>query len=211
MATPATVLRGTSGRSVEEALSFALAHRIRIEILTALHEGPRTTAELSRILGLPLSNLTYHVEELLASGSIEVADTRRTGNVIQNVYRVVELPEYTSEEFAERTEEERKATLALVLQDSMAEAMAALSAGKLAADPLVMLAWNRITLDETGRRDLADEQDRSWLRIREIEGEAANRRASSGDDGGTFVVTSFGYPRSRPEPAPAIREKPVDQ
>lgn len=51
-----------------------------------------------------------------------------------------------------------------------------------------------------GRRDLADEQDRSWLRIREIEAESANRRAESGEVGTSYVVTSFGFQRSRPEP-----------
>ncbi len=44
-----------------------------------------------------------------------------------------------------------------------------------------MLAWNRIVLDRQGREDLADEQARSRERIHEIEAEAANRRAESGE------------------------------
>jgi DNA-binding HxlR family transcriptional regulator len=204
MATPATALRGTSGRSVEESVVYGVGHRIRVEVLAALHEGPATSSELARIVHQPLSNLSHHVEELLASGSIEVADVRRVGNVMQNVYRVVELPEYTSEEFAAMSEAERQATLGLVLQASMAEALASLWAGKLVNDSRVMMAWNRITLDEQGRIDLAEEQDRSWLRMQEIEAEAANRRARSGDAGTTYVVTSFGYERSRTEAPPPV-------
>lgn len=203
MATPATALRGTSRRTVPEAISYACGHRIRIEILAALHEGPATTSELARIIREPLSNMGHHIAALLACGSIEVVGTRKAGNVTQFIYCMVELPEYTSEEFAAMTDEEKQATLGVVLQASMAEALAALWAGKLVADPLVMLAWNRVNLDDRGRADLAAEQDRSWLRIKEIEAEAANRRAESGEAGTTYVVSSFGYQRSRTEaPAP---------
>jgi DNA-binding transcriptional ArsR family regulator len=189
---------------VEEAVSYGVGHRIRIEILAALHEGPASAADLSRTLREPLGNLGHHIEQLLKQGSIEVADTRQVGNVTQNVYCAVELPEY-SEEFDALSDGEKQATLAVVLQASTAEAMASLWAGKLVGDQRVMLAWNRINLDERGRDDLAHEQDRSWLRIKEIEAESANRRAESGEAGTTYVVTSYGYERSRteaPEPVP---------
>lgn len=203
MATPATALRGTSSRSIEQAVSYAVGHRVRIEALAALHEGPASKSELARIIHQPLSNMGHHISELLASGSIEVSETRQVGNVTQNVYCMVELPEYTSEEFAAMTDEEKQATLGVILQASLAEAMAALWAGKLVEDSQVMLAWNRVNLDGQGRDDLAAEQDRSWLRIKEIEAESANRRAESGDPGTTYVVTSYGYKRSRTEaPAP---------
>lgn len=205
MATPETALRGTSGRSVGEAISYAVGHRIRIEVLAALHEGPATTAELARIVHQPLSNMGHHIEELLACGSIEIAGTRMAGNVTQNVYCMVKLPEYTSEEFAAMTDDEKQAVLGLILQASMAEALASLWSGKLVEDPLVMLAWNRVNLDSQGRKDVAQEQDRSWLRIKEIEAESTNRRAASGESGTTYVVTSFGYQRSRTEAPPPVK------
>jgi DNA-binding transcriptional ArsR family regulator len=193
---------------VEEAVSYGVGHRVRIEILAALHEGTASAAELSRILREPLSNLGHHIEQLLKQGSIEVADTRRVGNVTQYIYCTVELPEFTSEEFDALSDDEKQATLAVVLQASTAEAMASLWAGKLVGDPRVMLAWNRINLDRRGRDELAQEQDRSWLRIKEIEAESANRRAESGETGTTYVVTSYGYERSRTEaPAPIQPEK----
>lgn len=195
--------RGKSGRSVEEAVSYAVGHRIRIEILAALHEGPASTKELARMVRQPLSKVTHHVEELLASGSIEVARTERVGNINQNFYCVVRLPHYSDEDIEAMSAEERQTTAGLILQASMAEALASLWAGKLHSDPRVMLAWNRIALDRQGREDLADEQARSWERIHEIEAEAANRRAESGEPGVTYVVTSLGYERSRSSaPAP---------
>ena len=176
-------------RTVPDAVSYA--------------EGVASAKDLARITRQPLSNVTHHVEELLAAGSIDIAYTEPVGNIIQTFYCVAELPIYSSEEFARLGDEEKQATLALVLQASMAEALASLWAGKLHADPRVMLAWNRVRLDAQGREDLAEEQDRSWERIQEIEAESANRRAETGEPGTTYVVTSFGYERSRTEaPAP---------
>ncbi len=204
MAKAAAALQGRKGRSVEEAVSYAVGHRIRIEVLAALHEGPASTKDLAKIVRQPLSNLTHHVEELLASGSIEIARTETVGNISQNFYCVVKLPLYSSEDFAAMTAEERQATLGLILQATMAEAMASLWAGKLHSDPRVMLAWNRINLDAQGRSDLADEQDRSWERMQEIEAESATRRTESGEAGTTYIVTSFGYERSRTSAPPPV-------
>lgn len=208
--TTAAVRQGKGGsRSPEEAVQYALGHRIRIEILAALHEGPRSSNDLSKIVRQPLSKVTHHVEELLSDGSIEIARTEKVGNISQNFYCVVKLPFYSDEDFAAMTPEERQVTSGLILQASMAEALASLWAGKLHSDPRIMIAWNRINLDAQGREDLADEQGRSWERIQEIEAEATTRRAESGEPGVTYVVTSLGYERSRnsaPPPADAARE-----
>lgn len=54
-------------RTVEEAISRAVAHRIRVELLAALHEGPASAAKLSRILGQPLGDVHYHLRQLYES------------------------------------------------------------------------------------------------------------------------------------------------
>ena len=196
---------GKGGRSVEEAVSYAIGHRIRIEVLAALHEGPASANELAKIVCQPLSKLAHHIEELLASNSIEIARTEQVGNINQNFYCMVRLPFYSDEDIAAMTPDERQALAGIILQAATAEALASLWFGKMHSDPRVMLAWNRIHLDEQGRNDLADEQARSWERMMEIEAESANRRAKSGAAATTYVITSLGYERSRTEaPAPAV-------
>lgn len=191
---------GKGSRGVEDSVSYAVGHRIRIEILAALHEGPESANGLAKIVRRPLSTVTHHIEELLKAGSIEVARTEQVGNLVQHFYCALELPYYSDEEAARLTFHERKAIIGTILQASMAEALASLWAGKLHTDVRAILAWNRINLDRKGREDLADEQARSWRRTQEIEAEAANRRAISGEPGVTYVVTSFGYERSRTSP-----------
>ncbi len=189
---------GKGTRGVEDSVSYAVGHRIRIEILAALREGSENAAGLAKIVRQPLSTVTHHIEELLKDGSIEISRTEQVrGNIIQHFYIAIQLPEFSDGEIAAMSPDERQALAGLILQASMAEALASLWAGKLKSDPRVMLTWNRINLDETGRKELADEQAKSWARIKEIECDAANRLAASGETGVTHIVTSFGYERSR--------------
>jgi hypothetical protein len=118
-------------------------------------------------------------------------------NVVQNFYRAVEIPFYTDEEMAAKTPEERQEIYGLILQASMAEALAAFWAGKITSDPRVILAWCWFNVDRQGRAEIADEQAESWERIRDIEARATSRRAESGEDAVSIIVTSFGYERSR--------------
>ncbi len=200
---------GKGDRGIEDAVSYGLGHRIRIEILAALHERPESATGLAKIVRQPLGNIAHHIKELLKDGSIEVAYTVEVDpNLTQNYYRVVKLPEFSDEEIAAMTPEDRQALAALILQASMAEALASLWAGKMIHDPRVMLAWNRINLDKQAREDFADEQAQSWDRVKEIECEAANRMAESGEPGVTYIVTSFGYERNRNSaPDPITPEK----
>ncbi len=161
----------------------------------------------------PLSTVTHHIEELLKSGSIEIAETRQVRNFSQNVYRAVELPYLSDEEMKALPTEARQEIYGLILQAAMAEALASFSAGKISEDPRTVLAWRWFNVDEQGRREIADEQARSWERITEIEAEASARRTKSEEKATSIIVTSFGYERSRTPtaPPPHIRGKPVDR
>jgi len=206
------------GRSVEKSVSYSLGHRIRIEIQAALHEGPATAAQLAKMVGEPLSAVKHHIKEMLKDGTIEIAKTVKVGNLDRHYYSVVKLSYFSDGDAAAMSEAERQTLCAITVQAAMAEVLASLWAGKLANDPRVMLAWNRINLDRQGRDELADEELRSWCRKHEIEAKSANRRAKTGEPGVTYVITSFSYERSRtsaPESLsrdlPTGRETPIER
>lgn len=190
---------GAGERGVEETVSYAVGHRIRIEMLAALREGPKSAADLAKVVRQPLSTVKHHLEELLVDGSIEIAWAKpiRT-NMTQNHYRVVELPEFSKEEVEEMTPEERQALFALIAQAATAEVLASLWAGKMVYDSNIVLAWSWFNFDEQGRRDLAEEQNESWERVNNIASESAHRMAESKEKGVTYVVTIFGYERCTP-------------
>jgi DNA-binding transcriptional ArsR family regulator len=115
---------------VEEAISYAVGHRIRVEILASLNEAVASASELAAAVHQPLSTVTHHIEELLKSGSIEVARTERVRNISQNFYRAVELPFFTDEEMEAMPPAARQEIYGVILQAVMAEALAAFWAGK---------------------------------------------------------------------------------
>jgi DNA-binding transcriptional ArsR family regulator len=191
---------GQSGKSIEEVVSYALGHRIRVYVLTILNEGTYTPDEIARIIGEPLNNVSHHIRELLDAGSIELAKTEMVRNTNQHYYRAVEMPFYSDEEMAAMTPAQRQVTYGLILQCMTAEAMAAFWAGKMHSDPRVWLSWRWYNVDEQGRDDIADEQARSWERIQEIEAESINRCVSSGENVTSVIVAQMGFKRERTGP-----------
>ncbi|MGV1048560.1 MAG: winged helix-turn-helix domain-containing protein [Solirubrobacterales bacterium] len=181
-------------------MSYAVGHRIRVHILIVLNEGTFTPAEIARIIGEPLNNVSNHIRELVDAGSIELTKTEQVRNATLHYYRAVKMPYYSDEEYAAMTPKQRQVTIGLVIQSAIAEVMAALWGGRMPDDPRLWLAWRWFNVDAEGREDIADEQERSWERVQEIEVEATNRRARSGEDAMSIIVTQFGYRRARKGP-----------
>jgi DNA-binding transcriptional ArsR family regulator len=55
----------------------ALAHPLRLRILSLLTSAPMTAAEVARELGTTHANASYHLRQLHAAGTIEVAGEER--------------------------------------------------------------------------------------------------------------------------------------
>jgi DNA-binding transcriptional ArsR family regulator len=184
-------------RSIEEAVSYAIAHRIRIEILCLLNETIYSASELAELTHWPLTTISHHIKEMLSSGSIEVARIEKVRNTDQHFYRAVELPVVSDEAAVALPPEVKQEYAAVVLQAIMAESLAALRAQKLNRDPRVRMMWRWYNLDDQGRDELADEQRESWERTAEIEARSTNRRAKSGEEATTLIVAMLGFERSK--------------
>jgi DNA-binding transcriptional ArsR family regulator len=187
---------GQRRKGIEEVVQYALGHYIRVHVLIVLNEGTYTAAQIAKIIGEPLNNVSNHLRELLDAGSIEIAKTMQKGNIVQHYYRAVEIAFYSKEEAEQLTHGERQVIAGLLVQQASAEAVAALYAGKL-ADPRAVVSWDWHNVDQQGREDLEDEQRQFLERVQEIEVEATNRRAQSGEDAQSMLITVFGYERGR--------------
>lgn len=191
---------GQRHKSIEEVVAYAVGHRIRVQVLTVLAEGVYSPDEISRIIGEPINKVSHHIKELVDAGSIELVRTKPVRNAIQHYYRAVELPFYSDEEAAAMTPQQRQVTAGLVIQTILAEVMAAFWAGKMHTDPRVWLTSRWFNVDAQGRQEIADEQQRSWDRMMEIEAEAINRVAKSGEDTASVIVAQLGFMRERKGP-----------
>jgi DNA-binding transcriptional ArsR family regulator len=185
-------------RTVEEAVSYGVGSRVRIEILCILNEGTRSASELARLIHLPLTTISHHIREMANSKCIEVARVEKVRNADQHFYRAVELPFVSDEEAAKMSPEMFQEHAAMILQAITAEGLGSLWAGKMNKDPSLRMMWQWFNLDAQGRQELADEQRESWERLIEIEARATNRRAESGEKPVTHIAATMGFLRSRP-------------
>src|SRR6478735_8955984 len=117
------VLLGQGERSVEDAVSYAVTHRVRIEIRAILNEGTRSQDELAKLVQPPVGSIGHHLRELLADGSIELACVKQVRNANKYFYRAVEMPFYTDEEIAAMPPAARQAVTGVALQAIMVEAI----------------------------------------------------------------------------------------
>jgi DNA-binding transcriptional ArsR family regulator len=185
-------------RRIEDVISFALAHPIRIEILMLLNEAVYTPNELAQIIGKSLHTVNYHVSELADDGAIELARTENVGNWTRHYYHAVKQPYVSEKEALEMTPQQRQVVAGVTLQCAMAEAMSALRAGDMVTDPSnVFLSWRWFNVDREGQGEMMKELIESWRRIQEIEARSAARRAGSGEPAVTMIATSLGFPRRR--------------
>jgi DNA-binding transcriptional ArsR family regulator len=65
----------------------AMAHPVRLRILSLLVGAPMTAADVSRELGLTHANASYHLRHLLAAGTIEIAGEERIRGAVARRYR----------------------------------------------------------------------------------------------------------------------------
>ena len=194
---------GQRGKSIEEVVAYAISHRTRVRILSLLNEDTYSAAQISKILDIPVESLSHHIRELADGGSIELAKVEKVRNVDQHYYRAVAMPFYTDEEVWEMTPVQRQVSAGLIIQNVTAEVMAAFWAGKIRDDPQCWLAWRWFNVDAEGRQEIADEQQRFWERMQEIEAEATARRVESGEEATSVVVSELAFERERKALAPS--------
>lgn len=202
--------KGQRGKSIEEVVSYALGHRIRIEVLALLNEGVYTPDEISSILDEPIGKITHHISELAEGGAIELARTEPVRNATRHFYRAVQQPYVSAAEAAAMTPQQRQVIAGLILQSIMAESMSAFWAGKMIDDPdHTLLSWRWFNVDQEGRGEIIAELAASWERVREIEARSAVRRMESGEDAVSVIVAMQGFQRTRSSlTPPATMENP---
>jgi DNA-binding HxlR family transcriptional regulator len=202
--TRAANFEAPTGREISDAVSYAIGHGIRIEILAILNEGLRTQTELTRRLGLTQSKLQHHLAEMVKDGSIEEVEGRHIGNLVERHYRALRKAEYSAEDYRDMPEETRRLIVGLTLQNTIAEHLAAFRGGEMKGeDPNLTLTWDWFNVDEKGKEELTAELAQSWKRLKAIEARSAVRRGQSKEDGQSVIISSIAHPRVRPAPGGA--------
>lgn len=85
----------------------ALNHRIRRRILRVLQtaDGPRSPARIAEVLGVPLSNVSYHIKVLVDFQTVKMVDEQQGLGNIQHFYESIVKDNATIHALLETTRE----------------------------------------------------------------------------------------------------------
>lgn len=184
-------------RGIVEAVQFAVAHPLRIQILILLNEGICTAQQIEEETGVHINTVGNHLRRMLAEGSIEIAhkeDLRN--NVTQYWYKAVEVQQYSVEDFKRLPFQYRQHIVGAIAQSAIAELVAGLNSGKL-ADPEAHVFWDWLNLDAEGR-DKANELTETYVEeMRTLERDAANRVAKTGEETVSMLLLCSFFERGR--------------
>jgi DNA-binding transcriptional ArsR family regulator len=167
----------TSPEGITQQLAKALAHPLRVRILTSLHKGISSPNQLSQELGEPLGNVSYHVKTLLEYDCVELVKTEPRRGAVEHFYRATERAFFNDSDWAKIPASARKGITGVVLESIGSDATEALIAGTIDARTDSHVSHTPLVVDEQGWQEINEMLAETLNRAIEIQEEAANRLA----------------------------------
>lgn len=154
----------------------ALAHPLRVRILSVLERGNATPKELANALAVPLENLSYHVRALRGFGLIKLEGRRMVRGAIEHRYSLSARPRITAAAWEQLPMVVREALDAATLAQIAEVVAQAAEQGKMdRADSHVARQFAR--LDEQGFAEASALVSETLDRLAQIEEQAGRRLA----------------------------------
>lgn len=169
----------TTPEGITQQLAKALAHPLRVRILTELHKGISSPNQLSQTLGEPLGNVSYHVKTLLEYDCVELVKTEPRRGAVEHFYRATERPFLNDAEWAKLPASARKGISGAIVESIGEDVTAAMMAGTIEKRTDPHLSRTPLLLDEQAWGDLNTLVSETLNRAMEIGEEAASRLADS--------------------------------
>jgi DNA-binding transcriptional ArsR family regulator len=168
--------RGKLKQVIDPILAKALSHKVRGATLLAFGEwGVASPKEIGELLGLDVTEISYHVRRLRAQSLIRLVRTERRRGVHEHFYELTQpILELDDDNWARLPKPIKDRFSGSLLQMAMTEALEALRAGTFNA---ANTHQSRVTMpvDEQGREEVLEVLGDALGRLREIEASCAER------------------------------------
>lgn len=153
----------------------ALAHPLRVQILSVLEERVASPSSLAEELGAPLGNVSYHVRTLADLGLLKLVRRRTRRGAVEHYYQARGRATVTDRAWSQVPEVVRKSMVGVALEQAVDQAVSAAGNGGFDGDDS-SVTRHALTLDEAGVREackalarlhdeLAAIQERSFERL----------------------------------------------
>lgn len=172
----------TSPEGITQQLAKALAHPLRVRILSSLHKGISSPNQLAQELGEPLGNVSYHVKTLLEYDCVELVKTEPRRGAVEHFYRATDRAFLSDSDWAKIPASARKGISGSILESIGQSATDALSAGTIESRNDSHLSDTPLQLDPQGWKDLNKVLADTVKQADKIQKEARKRLGKDKDD-----------------------------
>jgi DNA-binding transcriptional ArsR family regulator len=189
----------TSPEGITQQLAKALAHPLRVRILTSLHKGVSSPNQLSQELGEPLGNVSYHVKTLLEFECVELVKTEPRRGAVEHFYRATERAFFSASDWEKIPASARKGIAGSILETIGQDATEAMMSGSIDARSDTHVSRTPLVLDEKAWTEVTALLADTLNRALEIQEEAASRLADGKSEGinTKMAILHFEAPQSK--------------
>lgn len=190
-----TKTKGKKSKStgVDQRLVKALAHPLRVEILTILNERMASPNELSKELEEGLSQVSYHVKVLKDFECIEMVKTEPRRGAVEHYYRATTRAYLTDSDWRSLPDSVKPGVSASAVQIIVDDVFEALSGGTFDSRDDRHVSCTPGVVDEQGWNESVDLVNETLEQLMKIHAGSAIRLAKSGEEGipATAVLMNF--------------------
>lgn len=184
-------------------MAKALAHPLRVQLLSLLNEGVASPNELAKKLDEPLTNVSYHVRMLHDLGCIELVDTEPRRGALEHYYRAIMRPFFADKDWKRLPKNARGSISDAVLQLVWEDSAEAIKTGLFDEREDRHLSRSVLCVDDQGWDDLNALLVETLDQAMQIQADSASRAAKSDTDtkrfGVNLVMMSHPAPSSAKE------------
>ena len=179
--------RASPEHVIDQRIVKALAHPLRIRMLTVLNERVASPSELAGELDEPIGNVSYHMRTLADLGMVELVRTEPRRGAVEHYYRAVERPHLPAQDWATLPPSVRRSFSDATGRQVLDDFTGAAKTGGFERDG-ARLNRLELKLDQKGWDELGKVLDDVSGRIDKIAAKAKDRKGDERIDGAAVLM-----------------------
>ena len=185
--------KGKKSTGVDQKLVKALAHPLRVEILTILNERMASPNELSKELDEGLSQVSYHVKVLKDFECIEMVKTEPRRGAVEHYYRATARAFISDADWRKMPDSIKPGVTSSFIKMLIEDVISAVQGGNFDKREDRHVSWTPGVVDEQAWAEITELLEETLKKIIAIQSKAATRLAKSREKGIPMTVAMLGY------------------
>jgi DNA-binding transcriptional ArsR family regulator len=164
---------------ISPQLVAAMSHPTRLHAMTVLLGRTASPRQVADEIGERLNNVTYHINQLLKLGCVELVRTERVrgGRVLEHFYRAIERPYFDEEAWQALSEKVHFNLAAVTMRMISQDITKSMAAGVFFDGGNAHLCRSSTVVDAVGWREMTEVLERATEELFEVEAKVAKRTA----------------------------------